>query len=117
MCCVPTTETRSYTSSCRFEADHPVLHPISERLRKRVAVLVRQRTRQAEAESAFREFLASELPHIRVGAVEVDYDDRRALLTLTARSKPLANELLLYVPTLVRHLRAHSLKTERIVVR
>ena len=103
--------------SCSSAADPSMLRPIGERLKNRAAALIRQHDKQATAQAAFAEFLAMELSHVRAEAVVVDFNERRALLSLAARSKALANELLLCAPKLVKHFRKLGLRAERIVVR
>ena len=94
-----------------------MFRPIGERLQKRAVAILKQHDTQVVVVGVLREFIRTHMPDARLEAIEVSYNERRAQLILTARSKPLASELLLRAPLLAELFRSRGLKASRIVIR
>lgn len=94
-----------------------MLKPIGDRLRRRAATLVHARDTRDIVTATLQQFLQAEIPSAGISAIEVSYDEQRSHLTLVARTKALASELLLRSPEIARIFRTQGLKTTRIVIR
>ena len=94
-----------------------MLRPISERLQRRATAIIKQHDTRAVAIRVLGEFLRAHMPEMHVEAIEVSYNERRAQLILTTRSKALASEILLKAPLLAGLFRARGLKASRLVIR
>ena len=94
-----------------------MLRPIQERLRRRAVALIQQDDAQSSAADIVFGFLQEEIPGIPPEAIEVTYSERNARLTVVARSKVLASELLLRASMIAQRLREQKLKVTHVVIR